>query len=449
MEGLSRGVRAIKFAGIRHTLRLSINSYKQNRATACGRGAVVVAAALSFFLFISGARSQQVLAPPPVYSTSPPAVQEYETNQVGMPQVEQLAPANSPEEDPLKVGPVVIHPHPIYRFLYGNGIQATPGQQENTVINQITPGVLFAIGSHWTLDYSPTLTYYSSSQFRNTVDESVGLRWGTLYQDWVLGFSQSYVSSSAPTIQTGTQTDTETYTTAANATYRFNSEMSVDLTASQNFQFADQFTTTRTWSTMDWLNFLLWTRADIGVGAGFDYNELNPGPDVVDEQIQARIRWRLTDKASFALHGGPQDQQYLTNGGGSRISFVFGAAVEYRPVDTTEISLSADRSTTPSLFQGQVVETTSVSLGVNQRLLKKLNLGLTASYGDSTYLNSAPGVSTTNRVDTYYSFGARLSTTVLKRGTAAVFYQYSDNSSDVAGFGYVSSQVGLELGYRL
>ncbi|HZQ47451.1 MAG TPA: hypothetical protein VFC07_10595, partial [Verrucomicrobiae bacterium] len=34
---------------------------------------------------------QQVLAPPPLYSVAPPAVQEYETNQIGAPQVESLA----------------------------------------------------------------------------------------------------------------------------------------------------------------------------------------------------------------------------------------------------------------------------------------------------------------------------------------------------------------------
>jgi hypothetical protein len=404
---------------------------------------------LWFFPFDCGAQPRQILAPPPAYSTSPPAVQEYETNQVGTPLVEQLAPANPLEQPLLQAGPVVIHPHPIYRFIYGNGIEATPGQQHETAINQITPGVLFAIGTHWTLDYSPTLSYYSDSHFRNTVDQSVGLRWGTLYQDWVLGFSQSYGSSSAPTIETGTQTDSETYTTAANATYRINTEMSVDLTASQNFSFADQFTTTRTWSTMDWLNFALWTRADIGVGVGYDYNELNPGPDVMDEQLQARTRWRLTDKTSFAVHGGLQDEQYLTNGAGSRAFFIFGASAVYRPVATTEISLSADRSTTPSLFQGQVIEDTGVSLGINQRLLKRLNLSLSASYGESRYLSTIPSVSTTNRVDTYYSFGARLGTAVLKRGTASVFYQYSDNMSNVKGFGYVSSQVGLELTYRL
>src|SRR6266446_5839560 len=169
-------IRAINVAGFRHTRGPTINSYIQNRTAICGRTGVVAAALLAFFPFDSKAQPQQILAPPPAYSTSPPAVQEYETNQAGVPQIEQLAPANSPEKPLLEAGPVVIHPHPIYRFLYGNGIQATPGQQQNTAINQITTGVLFAIGSHWTLDYSPTLSYYSDSHFRNTVDQSVGLR---------------------------------------------------------------------------------------------------------------------------------------------------------------------------------------------------------------------------------------------------------------------------------
>jgi len=399
--------------------------------------------------FAGVSRAQQVLAPPPTYTITPPAVQEFTTNQVGTPLTQELAAPKTTEKELLEVGPVVIHPHPIYRFLYGNGIQSTPGQQQNTAVNMFSPGVLFVLGTHWTLDYTPTLTYYSSSHFRDTVDESVGLKWATIYQDWVLGLSQSYTATTAPLVQTGSQTSSETYSTTANATYRFNSEMSVDVNANQNFSFADQFTTTHTWTTLDWLNFSLWTRADAGIGAGFEYDELDPGPDVMDEQVQARLRWRLTDKTSFSVHGGLQDQQYLTNGGGSRASFVFDASVEYRPVETTSITLSADRSTTPSLFQGQVVENTSVAVGLNQRLLKRLSLALSASYGESDYLGTTPTVSTTNRVDTYYSLGARLGTEFLKRGTASVFYQYSDNKSNEGGLGYSSSQVGVELGYRL
>jgi hypothetical protein len=40
-----------------------------------------------------------------------------------------------------------------------------------------------------------------------------------------------------------------------------------------------------------------------------------------------------------------------------------------------------------------------------------------------------------------------LSHPLLKRGTCAVFYQYSDNQSTEPGFGYQSSQIGFEISY--
>ena len=190
-----------------------------------------------------------------------------------------------------------------------------PGQSQNTAVQQFSPGVLFAIGSHWTLDYTPLFTYYSSSSFQNTVDESVALTWGTSYQDWVLGFSQSYATISAPLIQTGVQTDTETYSTSAHASYRFSSKMSVDLSISQNFLFAQQFTSTRSWSTMDWLNYEPEDRWDVGVGTGYEYDDVSPGPNAMNETMQGRIRWRATGKTSFhAAWRSWQDQQYLGGG---------------------------------------------------------------------------------------------------------------------------------------
>ena len=417
----------------------------QKRFPRRSKGGAAGTAVLCLAMFARTGEAQQVLTPPPIYGVTPPAMQEYETNQPGAPQVNQLASVNGGEQPLFQAGPVAIHPHLLYRFLYGNGIQATPGQQKNTAINQISPGVLFAIGSHWTLDYTPTLSYYSSSHFRDTLDQSAGLRWGTLYQDWVFGISQSYTAISAPLAQTGTQTDTENYSTAGNVSYRFNSKISADFSIGQNFVFAQQFTSTREWTTMNWLNYQLWTKVDIGAGAGFDYYDVSPGPNVMDEQLQGRVRWRLTDKTSFAIHAGVQDQQYLMSGTGNRISPIFGASLEYGPIEGTVLSLSADRSVAPSFFEGQVVEATTVSAGLSQRILKKLNLGLTGSYGKSRYLASASNVFP-NRVDDYYAFGARLSTVVLKRGTASIFYQYSDNSSTIPGFTYKSSQVGFELG---
>ena len=68
-----------------------------------------------------------------------------------------------------------------------DGLQAGTNQVVNTTIQQISPGALLEIGSHWTLDYTPLWTVYSNNKFQNTFGESVGLAGGAVYNDWVFG----------------------------------------------------------------------------------------------------------------------------------------------------------------------------------------------------------------------------------------------------------------------
>lgn len=407
------------------------------------------------FCLLAAARGlqaqQQVLALPPAYSVAPPAVQENETNQPGAPQMESFAAGVAGVETPLWLqwGPVTTHPHFLYRFLYGTGIQSSPGQSQKTVVQQFSPGVLFALGAHWTLDYTPLLSFYSSSAFKNTVDENVVLSWGTSYEDWTFGFSQGYSATTDPSIVTGTQTEMESYTTSLKASHRLNSAISVDLSVNQNFSFAQQFTSTRSWSTLNWLNYSAGEKWDTGLGLGYEYDDVNPGPNVMDETVQARVRWQLTQKLGFNLHGGLEVQQYLGGGVPALFTPIFGASVQYHPFTTTSLSLTGDRSVSPSLFQGQVSDTTSVGVTLTQQLLQRLSLSVGGSYGRTSYLASTNSLSAVSgRTDNYYAFTARLITAVLDRGSAAIFYQYSDNPSTIQAFSFSSSQVGLELQYR-
>jgi hypothetical protein len=102
---------------------------------------------------------------------------------------------------------------------------------------------------------------------------------------------------------------------------------------------------------------------------------------------------------------------------------------------------------TPSYFQDQVTENTSVNCDLNQRLLRKYYLDLNAGYNMTKYVASANAVSA-NPDNDYYTFSARLSRSFLKRGTLALVCQYSKNCSTEPGFTYSSSQVGVEIGYK-
>jgi hypothetical protein len=325
--------------------------------------------------------------------------------------------------------------------------------------------VLFNLGDHWTLDYTPTLTYYSSTNFNNTLDQSVRLNWGTAYgNDWFFNGSQSYARTSEPQVETAAQTGQETYSTALNASYQMNDKMSLDLGLSQNFNYIESggantasqlnLEDTKAWSTMDWLNYQFWPRFNVGLGIGTGYNEMVNSPDSLNEQYQARANWRATDKISFQLSGGLEDQQYLSGGAGALATPIFGATIQYQPFEQTQVTVGANRTVSQSGFQSQVTENTGVNVGLNQRLLGKLHLSLSGGYATTEYLASAAGLST-SRNDDVYSFNARLSCPVLKRGTISVFYTYTDNASTQSGFaaagtgyGYTSKEVGFEIGYQ-
>ena len=87
-----------------------------------------------------------------------------------------------------------------------------------------------------------------------------------------------------------------------------------------------------------------------------------------------------------------------------------------------------------------------MSLDVSQRLLEDFNLSAGVSYTKTDYtvaLGSISGI----RSDDNYNFNVRLGHGFLKRGNAAVTYQYGYQRSNTPGFTYHSSQIGFEIGF--
>jgi len=397
------------------------------------------------------ALGQGVLAPPPIdFSGIAPTARTTGTNQPGeMPP--QAPPA--PESPLLQLGPVQMRPHLLYRFLYGDGIQARPGDQVKTAINEIYPGIFLGLGSHWVLDYTPTLRYYSSDKFRDTLDHAVALNGASTYNRWNVGFSQSYTTSSQPLVETGSQTDQEMFLTALNATYQINSALSLELGASQDFNFVDQtvqgsaLTDSRIWSTMDWLNYQFSPKLGAAIGVGFTYDNLSLGSDMISEQVQGRVIWRPGEKLSLTVSGGFEYRQVLDSDAPDLISPVFGLSAQYHVFEPTTLSIGASSVVNPSLYQNEVDETTTITASLHQRLLKRLFLDVSGGYTHISYRQTFSGFSISREDDGTF-FNTRLSTTFLKRGTAAVFYQTSENTSSDSTFAFTSNQVGFELGYR-
>jgi hypothetical protein len=390
--------------------------------------------------------AQGVVSPSPSQLDAPGAYQQLDVERA----TQNLNPASPSYLSPspfLQWGPIIARPHLVTRFSYGDRLRSRTGNNANTVIEQISPGSLFELGPKWRLDYTPTLSFYSSKEFKDTLAQNVDFSGGTAFESWTFGLAQSYSSSSQPLIETGRQTDQENFNTAINASHYFNSKWMLEFGLNQNFRSAESFTSSRSWSTMDWLNYQISPRISIAGGVGAGYDNVSRGSDMTYEQFQARINSRIAQKLTLSIHGGGEVRQILDSGGDPLVNPLYGASIIYHPFEVTTLSLSGNRTVSASLLQGQVTESTDISLALDQRLLGAVYLTLSGGFRNTRYITSN-NLLLLNREDNTTTFSARLSYAFIKRANAALFYNYTDNSSSAASFNFSSSEVGLELAYR-
>lgn len=348
---------------------------------------------------------------------------------------------------PFRWGPVQLRPHISSRTTYGNGLRSGPGESVNTLTESLAPGLLFELGRLWRLDYTPTLTFYSTSKYKDTLAHSVSLAGGTSYQNWSFSLFQGYSRSSDPLIETARQTDQENFNTRLGASYHFNSKWMLDLGLSQNFRSAEALNSSRSWSSMNWLNYQVAPRTALALGVGGGYDDLEAGSDMTNEQLQGRVVTRVAQKLNLSVNGGMEIRQFNQGDQGDLVSPVFGASLQYRPFDYTTITLAGNRSISPSLLQDQVTESTDVSLAVNQRLLGLVYLTLSGGFRSTEYLGTTTALAN-SRDDETIHFLASLSYAFWERANASIFYQYRDNSSSDDGFSFSSNEVGLTLAYN-
>jgi hypothetical protein len=346
----------------------------------------------------------------------------------------------------LQWGNITARPHVSAGIVYGTQLQTQGGTKTDSLVEQFSAGSLFQLGSKWTVDYTAALSFFSARNLKDSLGQNVSLSGATAYGDWTFGLAQSYSTSSQPLIETGRQTDTEQFQTSLSAGYHFNSKWMLDLGVSQSIRSADQFTSSRSWSTMDWLNYQIAPRISVGAGLGGGYEDVNRGSDMTYEQFQARLNMRIAQKLNVALNGGGEVRQIIGSGGDPLVNPIYGASMVYSPFQLTTVSLSANRAVTASLLQGQITESTDISLAVSQRLLGLFYLTLGGGYRNTQYILSNSSLAL-NRQDDGASFSARLSYGFIKGGTISIFFNQNDNTSTATAFGFSSAQIGGNIAY--
>lgn len=410
----------------------------------------------------SVANAQAVFTPIAKPVTDRSAATFFSTNGLAAQSALNASEPDPERDNPLRWGPVAAHPRIDYQYINASGIRQgvkTNGLPRtiSTIQHVINPGVNLQVGRHWNVDAGISMNYYTDKAMQDSLGYNVGINGSIPREDWVFGASAGFNSSETSQIETAEQTKQDDFGLGLSGVYGGQRRMTLELGINQDISLSDGFNDSYSWTTMNWLNYVVTptTTAGLGVGGGYtmlsagDQSFATSGTDSVNEQLQGRIVWRPADKLSVSLSGGAQFQQFLTDDGTESVVNPIGSiSAGYSPVDGTSFSLSGSRTVGTSITSDEYTETVSLSFGFQQRLLKRLFLRITPSYDFTEYRSNTDPTGPSNRSDEILSVHVSLSTVLFKKVNVSTFYTFTDNQSDDEFYAYESGQFGFQVGYR-
>ena len=344
-------------------------------------------------------------------------------------------------------GSLTLRPHFLYRLLYGDGIQASPGHKSSTFIDTLAPGLFASIGSHWIVDYTPSWDIYSNSAFEDTVDQTLNISGNETFDTWTVQFSQSYIKSSQPLVETGVQTNEQDYITSLAIAHVLSDRFAVEADLYQYLRYAKGFPDSNNWSDTDWLNYRINSQLIAGVGVALGFVKDSGQPDATFTNPEVRLTWKPGKKLTLSADVGSEHREFYGHPKTGLTSPTFDVYLDYAIFDRTRLKASAGRQISDSYFAGETTKNTFWNVSVEQRLLKHWTLSAGFGNDDTDYVAT---LAETDQVrhDTEITYNGRLSWTFLRRGTLALLYNSTRDRATVAGYGFTSNQVGLEATYR-
>lgn len=346
----------------------------------------------------------------------------------------------------LRYGPIDFRPHAAYSYQRDEGTLLRPGLPENTTVQEIRTGIRVNAGNHWVGQYENVWSMYSNPLYRDTVDHSIagsgGYQFGTVNAQ----VSASVATHSRPSIETARQTDSLATSLAVAVNAMLTQRLSWRSTLSQGSQFVDAAPDSITWQGFTGLQHNSdRLTASGGVTAG--YTAIYKTPDTQFVGPAGSLTYRLGERFDFTTEASLDFRSSLGNERVDSVEPTYGASLAYRPLEHTTLTVSGNREFSPSLLSRQERQSTLWSATVRQRLLGRLQLGITYSFGTTEYAPFAR-FDRPSRTDDLERFRFTLGLPFLQRGMISANYEETSNESSTSGFDFDSRRMGFEISYR-
>ena len=351
------------------------------------------------------------------------------------------------------------------RGVYDDNIYLTNTNRIADFYFAIEPGVTLGFGdivgpdqNFIRFDYAPSIFLYADQSdadaFQNIMKLEGRYRFGHLSLNLVQGValvdgsnpgSLTSGSNPAPAVNLDAgDTAVNTYTT--NATFSYDLTGKTFLSGGVNYTL-DAYETLINSETISgnlFINYTYSPKLTIGLGGTAGYNWVgSPSPDQSFEQGNFRVTYGISGKVSLNASVGVEVRQFEGDSGGNHISPVWALGGTYQPFDGTSVTLDGSQGIQNSaVLAGQNYDSLNISLGVRQRLFRRIYLGLAVGYEGSDYFSTSQSVDA-SRKDNYFFVQPAVDVTLTRFSTVGAYYLHRQDDSTSASSSFNDNQVGL------
>ena len=190
-------------------------------------------------------------------------------------------------------------------------------------------------------------------------------------------------------------------------------------------------------------------KVSVGVGGTFGCDWVDdPTPDQPFEQVNVRLNYAATAKLNVYASAGAEFRQF-NDDRGDYTTPVFEVGLVHNPFDGTTMTLAAGRRIYNSGFlSGQDFANTYVVGRFQQRLFRRVYLGLGGGYENSDYFAAVAGLSTP-RNDDYWFIEPSVDVLITRWLSAGVYYLHRQDTSSIDFFSFYDNQMGVRATLRL
>lgn len=352
------------------------------------------------------------------------------------------------------------------RSVYDDNINLLQGNRVSDYYTSIEPSIMLGFGdtegrseNYIRLDYLPAVFLFADHSENDSVQHVVRLDGQYRINRLTLNLSQMVqimngvdvqAQNSAGSLDQQVNLDVagrtrfNIYTTHLNAAYYVTGKTFLSAGADYTATHYSSLISSEVISGNFFLNYNYSPKVVVGIGGTAGYDRVDaPNPDQNFEQANVRLSYQATGKIDFAASAGVEFRQF---DGGMRdqyISPVFEIGMNYTPFDGTKISVTANRRTLNSaVLASQDYAVTNLSVGVQQRLLRRIFLGVNGGYENSDYFSTVGGTGP-SRNDDYFFIQPSIAVSITRFWTVGAYYLHRVNNSSFDAFSFHDNQVGV------